>query len=469
MEKIPHPVISRGEYSNYTIPPLSLLDEENGKNFSESLNVINDNGEKLLRCLAMLNINANICKTTPALRFTRYTIAASETDIEKILDIEYLVEFKNIHICKENSTTVNIDIMRNSQGITAVRLRPLLETHQRQNCKLLLPMALGRDLCNEPIILDLAKMPHLLIAGSCGTGKSICINDIIAGLLYKYSPDKLRFIMSDLKCVEYTQYQNLPHLQFPIVNNCLDTLTLLHWTLNELESRKLLLQQSAVRSIEEYNASHSEKMPYIIFFIDDLADLMRQDHELAVIAQKVIADIAEQTESVGIHLIICTQVPSTGVITAEIKKHIPFRIGFRVSFCKDSQAILDETGAESLYGAGDMLIKTDVSASLIRGQGVFVRDHEIEKIIKFISESYLDNCEKINPLDQSIENMKSVADEIKIFICPGDTYGFLEAVKLVIAEPEKASTSYLQRNLKIGYNRAAEYMDLLRERGVIKA
>ena len=386
MEKIPHPVISKGEYSNYTIPPLTLLEEESVKSFNESLNIIYDNGEKILRCLAVLNIKADICKTTPSLRFTRYTITASETDIEKLLDVEDFVDFKNIHIFKVNSTTVNIDIMRKNLNFSAVRLRPLLETYQWQNSKLILPMALGRDLCDEPIILDLAKMPHLLIAGSCGTGKSICINDIIAGLLCKYSPDKLRFIMSDLKCVEYTQYQNLPHLQFPIVNNCLDTLTLLRWTLNELESRKLLLQKSAVRSIEEYNASHSEKMPYIMFFIDDLADLMRQDHELAVIAKKVIADIAEQTESVGIHLIICTQVPSAGVITAEIKKHISFRIGFRVSFCKDSQVILDETGAENLYGLGDMLIKTDVSASLIRGQGVFVRDHEIEKIAKFCKE-----------------------------------------------------------------------------------
>ena len=391
MEKIPHPVISRGEYSNYNIPPLSLFEKENGKNYSESLNVVNDNGEKLLRYLAMLNINAVIRKTTPALRFTRYTISATEADVDKILNIEDFVDFKNVHIFKVNSSTVNIDIMRNSQDCEAVRLKTLLETYQWQNNKFMLPMALGRDLSNEPIILDLAKMPHLLIAGACGTGKAVCVNNIIASLLCKYSPDKLRFIMSDLKSFEYTVYQNLPHLQFPIVNNCQDTLTLLRWTLVEFESRKLLLQQSKVRSIEEYNASCLEKMPYIIFFIDDLADLMRQNHELAIIVKKVIADIAERNESVGIHLVICTQVPKKDVITEEIKKHIPYRIGFQVLSSRDSQAILDEDGAESLYGLGDMLIKTDVLASLIRGQEVFIRDNELIKFTNFISES----CKKI--------------------------------------------------------------------------
>ena len=386
MEKIPHPVISKGEYSDYTLPPLSLFDEENRKSFNESLNVIYDNAEKLLHCLAMLNISADICKTTPALRYTRYTICASETDVEKIITIENLVDLKDICIFRVNSTTVNIDIMRKSQEIPDVRLRPLLETLQWQNNKLTLPMALGYDLSNEPIILDLAKMPHLLIAGSCGTGKSVCINNIIAGLLSKHSPDNLRFIMSDLKRVEYTQYQNLPHLQFPIVSDCLDTLTLLRWTLNELECRKQLLQRSSNKSIEEYNTSHSENMPYIIFFIDDLADLMREDRELAEIAKKIIADITAQTETVGIHLIICTQSPSKNVITEEIKEHIPFRIGFRVFSFVDSRAILDGFGAENLYGAGDMLIKTDVSASFIRGQGVFVRNHEIEKIAKFCKE-----------------------------------------------------------------------------------
>ena len=175
-------------------------------------------------------------------------------------------------------------------------------------------------------------------------------------------------------------------MRFPIVSDCLDTLTLLRWTLNELECRKQLLQRSSNKSIEEYNTSHSENMPYIIFFIDDLADLMREDRELAEIAKKIIADITAQTETVGIHLIICTQSPSKNVITEEIKEHIPFRIGFRVFSLVDSRAILDGFGAENLYGAGDMLIKTDVSASFIRGQGVFVRDHEIEKIAKFCKE-----------------------------------------------------------------------------------
>ena len=346
-----------------------------------------------------------------------------------------------------------------------VTLQSILSSPQWQNSSAKLPLAIGKDDKGGVIIADLTRLPHLLISGVTGSGKSVCMNSIILSLLNKFSPDNLHLILADLKIVEFADYKDLPHLQFPIANSNEDTLNALQWCASEIDRRYQVLKGAQCREIYQYNVHGCQKMPYIVFILDELSDLMLQNTEEADATENAINHICIKGRAAGVHLIISTSRADGKVLPFSIRANIPAHIAFRLYSADSSCIMLGRPGGEKLKGFGDMLMQLPSENTLLRCQGAYADD---EMIKDFIDTLIPYKTPELDPLDQSLENMESVADEIKNFICPGDTYGFLEAAKLVIAEPDKASTSYLQRNLKIGYNRAAEYMDLLRERGVIK-
>jgi len=326
-----------------------------------------------------------------------------------------------------------------------------------------LKVALGKDILGKPVMLDLKKLPHLLIAGATGSGKSVCVNSIITSLVYSYDPNFVRFIMVDPKMVELQLYNGIPHLLTPVIVDATVAPKALKWAMYEMERRYRLLSQLNTRDIERYNQKVSgygaqyEKLPYIVIIMDELADLM-------MVASKeiegYITRIAQKARAVGIHLVLATQRPSVDVITGVIKANFPARIAFQVAQKTDSRTIIDQNGAEKLLGKGDMLYQSPMSSFPMRLQGAFISEDEIQNIVTHLrsmgNPNYID-------IDESIFE-EELADEEG----GDDDALFVEALKIV-EETKKASASYLQRRLSIGYNRAARIIELMEERGYIGA
>ena len=464
MEKISHPVISKGEYSEYVLPPSELFGEV-GDLFYESLENIKRATTDLINTLKQYKIPAKFSSGSFGLRLNHFIlIPESGEDIELLIEKISLVMPELTRIWASKSQ-IHLDVPKYYSG-SPVNLANIINDDDWINCDFALPIPIGisGDSVNETVILDLAELKHVIIGGQTGSGKSVLMNSIIAGLLNKFSPDEVRFIMADLKMVEFDHLKNLPHLQFPIANSTEETLNLLLWTKDEIKKRLSLFIQENVKNITEYNASHNEKIPRIVFFIDDLADLIL-DSSLSKHLESAVYDIAGLKIDCGIHLIVSTQRPSKTVITEHLKKFIPARIAFKVSSYYDSRVVLDTDGAGKLFGHGDMLIKVPGKTDLLRVQGAWIPDPLIQPLVDHICKL----PKAPDPMMQKINDMAvaDVSPEIRQYLRPDDTQGFLEAVKFVIATG-KMGVSYLQRNLHISYNRAAEYMDLLRERGVIK-
>jgi S-DNA-T family DNA segregation ATPase FtsK/SpoIIIE len=364
----------------------------------------------------------------------------------------------------------------------SVFFRDLVESSKFQRGKQALPLVLGKDVNGDSMIYDLAKMPHLLIAGATGSGKSVCMNSILTGMLMKHSPDDLRLILVDPKTVEFQQYNNLPHLVVPVITNPKKVALGLRWAIDEMERRYKWFNQSGVRDLPGFNARAIQKqeelfgdevgasaeadkedqvpetLPYIVIVIDELADLM------AVAQQEVeagIARLAAKSRAAGIHMILATQRPDVKVITGTIKANFPVRIAFKVSQGNDSRTILDRVGAEKLLGKGDMLVVPPGSDRHIRSQGAFTSDGEIERVTTFCK----DQCkpEFIAEIHEKIEKPSTELPEVD----SGEDDEILAQAIEVIRQTKRASTSSLQRRLRIGYTRAARVMDLLEERGMI--
>ena len=295
----------------------------------------------------------------------------------------------------------------------------------------------------------------MLISGVTGSGKSVCMNSIILSLLNKFSPDDLHLVLADLKADEFHHYQDIPHLQFPIVNSCEETLTTLQWCAAEIDRRYQVMETR-----QNNDVGHS-KLPYIVFILNELSDLMLNESVMAEAAENAISSICTKGHAVGIHLIISTSRVVGRALPSGIRANIPARITFKLYSEENSCLMLGRPGAEKLKGCGDMLMQLPSEEKLLRCQGAYDADYEIMNTLVPLKP------QEIDPLDLPVENMESIAEEIKKFIRSDDTYGFLEAIKFVISTG-KTGTRYLQEHLSISYNRAAEYMDLLLERGVIK-
>ncbi len=360
---------------------------------------------------------------------------------------------------------VGIEVPNNARE--AVHLREVLDSDVFKTNESKLAIALGKDVAGEVQLADIAKMPHILIAGSTGSGKSVCINTIITSILYHAKPSEVKFVMVDPKVVELSVYNGIPHLLIPVVTDPRKAAGALAWAVQEMDNRYNLFAQKGVRDLKGYNKAieHEEgigQLPQIVIIVDELADLMmvaKNDVEDA------ICRLAQKARAAGMHLVIATQRPSVDVITGLIKANVPSRIAFAVSSQVDSRTILDSVGAEKLLGKGDMLYFPSGAPKPARVQGAFVTDDEVEKIVSFIksngtatySEDILESIENSNKTDKEIA--ESTEDD--------DTDPFLmEAIQTVV-ETGQASTSFIQRRFKVGYARAGRIIDQMEERGVI--
>jgi S-DNA-T family DNA segregation ATPase FtsK/SpoIIIE len=350
--------------------------------------------------------------------------------------------------------TVGIEIPNEARE--GVSLREIISNDKFQKKEIRLPIALGKSISGAPIVGDLTNMPHLLIAGTTGSGKSVCINTIIVSLLYKLNPDLCKFILIDPKMLELSTYEGIPHLLTPVITDAKKATSALAWTVKEMNSRYKLMTKVGVRNIDGYNAKHKLKMPYIVVVVDEMSDLM-------LVAGKEIENyiqkLSQMARAAGIHIIMATQRPSVDVITGTIKANFPTRISFQVSSKIDSRTILGEQGAEQLLGKGDMLFMSSANR-IIRIHGPYVSEQEIERISNTLrAQGEPDYIEEITT-QESKESTTILAEN-------GDEDELYNQALEIIKSEGKASTSFLQRKLQIGYNRAARIIDMMEEKGIV--
>ena len=337
-----------------------------------------------------------------------------------------------------------------------VYLREIISSPNFKNRDIKLPIALGKSISGVPITGDLSSMPHLLIAGTTGSGKSVCINTIILSLLYKHPPNKCKFILIDPKMLELSTYEGIPHLLCPVITEAKKAASVLGWVVKEMESRYKLMTREGVRNIDGYNSKHSHSMPYIVVIVDEMSDLM-------LVAGKEIENyiqkLSQMARAAGIHIIMATQRPSVDVITGTIKANFPTRISFQVTSKIDSRTILGEQGAEQLLGKGDMLYMSSANR-IVRIHAPFVSENEIDKINNFI---------RSQAEPDYVDEILNFADERDIGTSPSnDNKDELYDTAVDIIKTEgKASTSFLQRKLQIGYNRAARIIDMMENEGIV--
>ena len=352
------------------------------------------------------------------------------------------------------SNTVGIELPNNIRE--NVYLSEILANADFKKKEIKLPIALGKNISGKPVVGDLASMPHLLIAGTTGSGKSVCINTIILSLLYRHTPDKCKFILIDPKMLELSTYEGIPHLLCPVITEAKKAASVLGWVVKEMESRYRLMTKEGVRNIDGYNTKHKLPMPYIVVVVDEMSDLM-------LVAGKEIENyiqkLSQMARAAGIHIIMATQRPSVDVITGTIKANFPTRISFQVTSKIDSRTILGEQGAEQLLGKGDMLYMSSANR-IVRIHAPFVSDNEIEKINNFLraqaEPDYID--EILNFADE-----KEIGDNQSL----GDKDELYQSALEIIRSEGKASTSFLQRKLQIGYNRAARIIDMMEADGIV--
>ena len=352
------------------------------------------------------------------------------------------------------SNTVGIELPNNSRE--NVYLSEILNNSDFKKKDIKLPIALGKSISGNPIVGDLASMPHLLIAGTTGSGKSVCINTIILSLLYRHTPDRCKFILIDPKMLELSTYEGIPHLLCPVITEAKKAASVLGWVVKEMESRYRLMTKEGVRNIDGYNTKHRFPMPYIVVVVDEMSDLM-------LVAGKEIENyiqkLSQMARAAGIHIIMATQRPSVDVITGTIKANFPTRISFQVTSKIDSRTILGEQGAEQLLGKGDMLYMSSANR-IVRIHAPFVSDNEIEKI---------NNSLRSQAEPDYIDEILNFADEKEIgnIQNQGDKDELYQSALEIIRSEGKASTSFLQRKLQIGYNRAARIVDMMEEDGIV--
>ncbi|UPA28427.1 MAG: DNA translocase FtsK 4TM domain-containing protein [Verrucomicrobiota bacterium] len=457
--------------TNYFFPPIDLL--EASPKTSSSTENCGQIMQRLIEVLSQFGIAVKPGEIHRGPVITRYEVTPeSGIRVEKIVSLDKNIAMglaaRSVRIMAPVPGKNCVGIELPNQNPASVHLREILESKSWADIQAAIPMVLGRGVTGEPMIYDLAKMPHLLIAGATGAGKTVCINAIIASLLYHASPEDLRFIMVDPKIVEMQNYNQLPHMLVPVVTDPKKVPSALKWLIAEMEWRYQIFAKVGVRNIANYrekfpklpptnpDGSENKKLPYIVCIIDELADLMMV--ALGDI-ETYIARLAQLARAAGIHLILATQRPSVNVITGIIKANLPSRIAFKVSSKVDSRTILDTGGAETLLGQGDMLFSPPGASGLLRAQGALVSDAEINGIVDFLYQK--NGGPKFETsVQEQIENDGVGSDN------DWDDEMIPKALE-IIRSNDRASTSFLQRKLKIGYNRAARIMDTLREQGLV--
>lgn len=449
----------------YEVPPLNLLDLPKGGQRNVGVNSVKANAKKLEQTFDSFGVSIKVVNAQIGPAVTQYEIQpAVGVKVSKIVnladDIALALAAKDIRIEAPipGKSAVGIEVPNTEVAI--VTQREVLETKEFAESDSKLTIALGRDISGQPIIGNLAKMPHLLVAGATGSGKSVCINGIITSILYKSKPSEVKFIMVDPKMVELNVYNGIPHLMAPVVTEPKRAAYALKKVVAEMEHRYDLFSKTGCRNIDGYNAMMVDRgqaaLPYIVVIVDELADLM-------MVApgdvEDAICRLAQMARAAGIHMIIATQRPSVDVITGVIKANIPSRIAFAVSSQVDSRTILDGSGAEKLLGRGDMLYVPIGASKPIRVQGAFLSDAEVERVVQFAKEQ--------QQVRYSVDLSGPQGDETGSKGTDGDLDELFEHAVNLVVEAQQASVSLLQRKLKVGYARAARLVDQMEDRGIV--
>ena len=443
----------------FKLPSLDLLENNKSKINQEELIKNRPTEEFMEKILLDFSIQGKIKKINNGPVVSLYEFEpAPGVKVSKIINLSDDLARNT------SSTSARVSIIpgKNTVGIEIpndrrenVALKEIISNDMFQKKEIKLPIALGKSISGQPVVGDLTTMPHLLIAGTTGSGKSVCINTIIVSLLYKLSPDICKFILIDPKMLELSSYEGIPHLLTPVITDSKKATSALGWTVKEMNNRYKLMSKVGVRNIDGYNIKHKLKMPYIVVVVDEMSDLM-------LVAGKEIENyiqkLSQMARAAGIHIIMATQRPSVDVITGTIKANFPTRVSFQVSSKIDSRTILGEQGAEQLLGKGDMLFMSSANR-IFRIHGPYVSEKEIEKITSVLraqgEPDYIEDITLIEKNENTTEEDKESSDEL-----------YSQALAIIQSEG-KASTSFLQRKLQIGYNRAARIIDMMEDKGIV--
>ncbi len=524
-EKRPEEIASNGSsmrpdnsLADYVLPPVAMLNK--GNDFcGESPENIARTKEDLQRVLDDFRVDAKVTGHVTGPQVTRYEITMTPgIPVSKVAnmdkDIAAQLSARTVRILAPipGRNVVGVEVPNTRRE--AVALRTVLESDAWRKSNAEMPLVLGKNVSGQPVVMDLAKAPHMLIAGTTGSGKSVCLNSMIMSMFFKFRPNELSLILVDPKIVEFKPYEVLPHLITPVINEPGKALLALRWAVNEMDRRYQLLADARTRSLKEFNNrdltkapefdANGEpipaKLPLLVAIVDEFADLMMNDRNVRKDVETAIARIAQKGRAAGVHIILTTQRPSTNVVTGVIKANLPTKVALRVGTSIDSRVIIDRVGAESLLGWGDMLFLPPSSPELERIQGTMVSDEEIAKVIDFISSQAKPCFNERVVADPEVEEVDApVASSgrsgggkfgsgrsggtpgeddfaeafshhplVDQYTQQGDSDLFKQALDIVFSE-KQASTSYLQRRLKIGYNRAADLIDEMERRGIIGA
>ena len=478
----PVETVKTPEEKPYLFPPVTLLNPDTSPKNNDVREELETTAKRLVDTLNSFKVKTKIVDFTRGPTITRFELAPEEG--VRVKSISNLVDDIALNLATSGvrieapipgKSAVGIEVP--NRVVSTVYLRDLIENPKFKASPSKINISLGVDVANEPVYADIAKMPHLLIAGATGMGKSVCINSIIVSLLYKATPDEVKLILVDPKKVELNIYNGLPHLLVPVVSDAKKAAGALHWAVTEMERRYELIEAVSVRDLQNYNKiaktnPDMEVLPQIVIIIDELADLMMMAKDNV---EESICRIAQKARAAGMHLIIGTQRPSVDVITGLIKANIPSRIAFTMTSVVDSRTILDIGGAEKLIGRGDMLY-LPVGVKPLRVQGAFVSEQEVALVTNFIKEQGIAaeyDDEVIDSIDSAAEEIgagkKGGGSSISIDDGGGDNDSMLKAAIELAIENDKISTSLIQRRLQLGYGRAAKLIDIMEEKGIVSA
>ncbi|WP_242842457.1 FtsK/SpoIIIE family DNA translocase [Peptoclostridium acidaminophilum] len=448
-------------YCNYNIPPVTMLSRNESISSSGDKMEIKDTVKMLEKTLLDFGVDAKVSQVSIGPAITRYEIQPkSGVKVSKIVnlsdDIALNLAAQSIRIEAPipGKSAVGIEVPNKSRE--SVHLRDIVESGAFKAAKSKLSFAIGKDISGAPVVADIAKMPHMLIAGATGAGKSVCVNSLIMSILLNARPDEVKFIMIDPKVVELSGYNGIPHLLIPVVTDTKKAAMALNWAVSEMTRRYGVFAENNARDIEGYNQKADEKLPQIIVIIDELADLMMASPKEV---EDSICRLAQMARAAGMHLVIATQRPSVDVITGLIKANIPSRIAFAVSSSTDSRTIIDSGGAEKLLGRGDMLFYPVGQSKPTRVQGAFVDEGEIKSVVEFVKDQEFKQESESGGISQEIESMATAEEEFEDELMS-------EAIELVISS-NQASASMLQRRLRVGFNRAARMIEEMEKKGII--
>ena len=447
--------------NKYNSPSLEILDNNiNIKQKNKNQSNIKERSELLEKVFSDFNIKISVVNVKLGPVVTLYEILpAAGIKINTIInladDISRSMGVGAVRIAQIFGTQyLGVEVPNDHRE--SVTIKELLSDENFRSTTHKIPICIGKDISGNIEVIDLSKTPHLLVAGTTGSGKSVFINTLLASLLYKFSPSELRLILIDPKMLELSVYNDIAHLLTPVVTEPKKAIIALKWVCKEMERRYSMMNEEGTRNLEGYNKKSSEKLPYIVVFIDEMADLMMTAGKEV---EHYVQRLAQMARACGIHLVMATQRPSVDIITGSIKANFPSRVSFQVASKYDSRTVLGEIGAEQLLGNGDMLM-TKNGANLIRYQSAFISDSEVNKLINEIKRSQ--KVQYLDELDEIIKNNNENFDQLN----EADEELITKSIDL-IKSTNKASTSFLQRNFQIGYNKAARIMETLEQRGVV--